>query len=277
MKIVDAFTFFNEIELLKIRLELLYDHVDAFCICEGRYTFTGIEKPYFIELHQQDLKPWLDKIIYLKFQPDITGVDFSKKDSSFNPTSPAWQMERGQRNALIEVCNQMDASDKLILSDLDELPNPEVITAIRNGHLVSPKARLQMQMHYYYMNCIGVGAENSRWSKAFLSTVDEIKKAPDLEYMRLQDQMPVIANAGWHFSYLGGTDAVSEKINAISHTEVNRPDINNILHLGRCIEMGIDYLGRADHEYAFVPVARYPEGLRRLMLQNPGFIKKSLM
>lgn len=176
MKIVDAFTFFNEIELLKIRLELLYDHVDAFCICEGRYTFTGNKKPYYVELYQEDLTPWLDKIIYLKFEPDITGLDFSKKDSSFNPNSPAWHMERAQRNSLAEVCSNLSGTDVLIVSDLDELPNPLVINRIRTASPALAKSRLEMQMHYYFMNCVGTGAMNSKWHKAFFASVDEIKK-----------------------------------------------------------------------------------------------------
>lgn len=277
MKIVDAFTFFNEIELLKIRLELLYDHVDAFCICEGRYTFTGNKKPYYVELYQEDLTPWLDKIIYLKFEPDITGLDFSKKDSSFNPNSPAWHMERAQRNSLAQVCSNLSGTDVLIVSDLDELPNPLVINRIRTASPALAKSRLEMQMHYYFMNCVGTGAMNSKWHKAFFASVDEIKKKPDLEFMRLHDEMPAIVEAGWHFSYLGGAEKVSEKINAISHTEVNRPEINNQAHLIRCIELGVDYLNRPGHEYAFHPVARYPAPLSRLMLKNLHFVKTSLI
>lgn len=277
MKIVDAFTFFNEIDLLKIRLELLYDHVDAFCICEGRYTFTGVKKPYYIELHQEDLKPWLDKIIYLKFEPDISGLDFSKKDSSFNPNSPAWHMERAQRNGLAQVCSSLVGNDMVIVSDLDELPNPSTIVRIRNEPNTVTKCRLEMQMHYYYMNCVGTGAANGKWQKAFIASVDEIKKAPDLEFMRLQDPMPVIVDSGWHFSYLGGSEKISEKLCAISHTEVNRPEINNLAHLAKCVELGVDHLSRQDHEYAFWPVARYPEPLAQLMLKNLALVKTTLI
>lgn len=276
MKIVDAFTFFNEIELLKIRLELLYDYVDAFCICEGRYTFTGVRKPYYIELYQNDLKPWLDKIVYLKFEPDISGLDFSKKDVAFNPNSPAWHMERAQRNSLAQVCSTLSGNDLVLVSDLDELPNPSIIASIRSGSSEVSKARLEMQMHYYYMNCVGTGKDNNKWHKAFVASVDQIKQAPDLEFMRLQEPMPLIQDAGWHFSYLGGSEKISEKLSAISHTEINRPEINNLAHLKKCIELGVDYLNRQGHEYAFWPVSRYPEPLARLMLKNPSLIKKNL-
>jgi len=47
MKIYDYFTFFNEIDLLKIRLEYLYDYVDKFVISESNLTFSG-QKNHFI-------------------------------------------------------------------------------------------------------------------------------------------------------------------------------------------------------------------------------------
>lgn len=278
MKIVDCFTFFNEIDLLKIRLELLYPHVDAFCICEGKYTFTGQEKPYFIEQFQEQLRPWLDKIVYYKFEPDITGLDFSKKDESFNPNSPAWHMERGQRNSLIELCKSLAGGDLIMVSDLDELPDPAVVAAMHSGRLaIGRGCRLEMKMHYYYMNCIGIGHANAKWHKAFVVPVSEALQSPGLEYMRLSSTMNLISDAGWHFSYLGGAEKVSEKINASSHTETNRPEINNLIHLKRCVELGIDHLGRPGHEYAFLPVGVYPEPLARLMRKNLNLVKTTLL
>ena len=277
MKIIDAFTFFNEIDLLKIRMELLYPYVDAFCICEGRYTFTGREKPYLLEQHGQEFAQWADKIIYYKFEPDISHLDFSVQDTSYNPNSPAWQMERAQRNSLAQVCNSLEAEDIVIVSDLDELPNPEVISQIRNGQFGVQKARLEMQMHYYYLNCLGVGSANSAWNKAFVSTVEAIRSAPDLEFMRLQDPMPHIAQAGWHFSYLGGPERISEKLDATSHTETNRPEINNLTHLRRCVELGVDHLQRPGYEFAFLPVDVYPPRLATLMRKNLNLVKTTLI
>ena len=54
MKIIDAFPFFNEIEILKIRLSMLYDKVDTFVICESNITHSGIHKPYnFLEFKNE--------------------------------------------------------------------------------------------------------------------------------------------------------------------------------------------------------------------------------
>ena len=41
MKIYDGFLFFNELDLLEIRLELLYDHVDYFVLSETNRTHSN--------------------------------------------------------------------------------------------------------------------------------------------------------------------------------------------------------------------------------------------
>ena len=44
MKVFDSFRFFNELDLLEIRFNLLYDHVDYFVITECPYTTGRIGK-----------------------------------------------------------------------------------------------------------------------------------------------------------------------------------------------------------------------------------------
>ena len=44
--VIDCFLFFDEIDLLEIRLNELKDVVDVFVLTESPYTFTGKEKPF---------------------------------------------------------------------------------------------------------------------------------------------------------------------------------------------------------------------------------------
>ena len=277
MNIVDAFTFFNEVDLLKIRLELLFEHVDVFLICEANHTFTGKAKPYNFEINCSEFEPWLDKIRYIRYEPDLTGLDFSVKDTSYNANSAAWQIERGQRNALADYVMELNDADIVLVTDLDEIPNPDTIASIRHGQFNGEKARLQMEMHYYYMNCRGIGANNAKWYHPFMSSVAGIKISPDLHRIRNTEHMPFIANAGWHFSYLGGVEAISRKLESFSHTEMNTPEFNEPTHLQNCIELGIDYLHRPGFEYAFYPVAAYPLHLADLMRRNGNLIRASLV
>ena len=48
-KVYDCITFFNEIDLLKLRLNILDNIVDYFVICESEYDHRGEKKKYFLE------------------------------------------------------------------------------------------------------------------------------------------------------------------------------------------------------------------------------------
>ena len=39
--VIDTFLYYNEIELLELRLKVLYDYVDRFVIVEGDHTHKG--------------------------------------------------------------------------------------------------------------------------------------------------------------------------------------------------------------------------------------------
>ena len=49
MKIFDCFPFYNELDLLELRLNELYDHVDRFVLVEANTTFTSKTKPFYFE------------------------------------------------------------------------------------------------------------------------------------------------------------------------------------------------------------------------------------
>ena len=276
MKIIDAFPFFNEIDTLKIRLSLLYEKVDIFVICESNITYSGLSKSYNFLEHKSEFLPWLDKIVFLKYEPDTSDLDFSKKDSTLNPSSAPWIVEKGQRNFLSSFLSWQDSSDIAIICDVDEIWNPNISDLIMSGKIPHEATRLQMQLHYYWLNCVGLGVNNSKWTHPFFANIGFIKINPNLDQIRTQAQLPILEDAGWHFSYLGGAKKISEKINAFAHQEANTIETNNLKHLERCINHGIDYLNRPGHDYAFRQIDYYPEELRKEMKKYPQLIKTTM-
>ena len=55
MKIIDCFTFFNELDLLEFRLKFLDPHIDHFIIAESNLTHSGKAKPFYFE---ENKKQW---------------------------------------------------------------------------------------------------------------------------------------------------------------------------------------------------------------------------
>ena len=43
MKVIDVFPFFNELDILEIRLNVLDPYVDCFVLSEATKTFSGLE------------------------------------------------------------------------------------------------------------------------------------------------------------------------------------------------------------------------------------------
>jgi len=67
-------------------------------------------------------------------------------------------------------------------------------------------------------------------------------KAQNIREMRGAEE--IIKNGGWHFSFLGGTSFIKQKIMAYSHTEYNSETILN--NIENCLEENIDIFNRSD-------------------------------
>lgn len=272
--LIDAFTYCGEAQTLKMRLALHYDFVDQFWIVEGDHTFSGKPKGWTFTAIRNQLAPWFDKIRFVPFMAQVDGLDFSKKDEAFNFSSPAWQIENAQRNALSACLEGMADDDIAIISDLDEFVNPDVLIQLRDEKI--DVARLELMNHYYYMNCRAIG-ENKSWCFPLIVSARWWRDNPDISSFRpFGGVNKLIHNAGWHFSYLGGVEAISKKISSFSHTEFDTPDINNADRLLRVIENGEDCFDRKDHEFAFYSVGSYPMVIQYLMRKNRNFVRWTL-
>ena len=63
--LIDAFTYFNEKELVELRLKYLNSIVDYFVVIESNITFTGKEKKWnFPKVLKNNLKEFSHKIQY---------------------------------------------------------------------------------------------------------------------------------------------------------------------------------------------------------------------
>jgi beta-1,4-mannosyl-glycoprotein beta-1,4-N-acetylglucosaminyltransferase len=247
--IVDAFTYNGEDDLLLIRLSLLSKYIDRFVIVEADKTFTGIKK-------SQKFKPslfreWESKISY-----------FFINNLVENPVSP-WCNEIIQRNSLRIGFNDLNDDDVILLSDLDEIPNPKVIKTFNSEKYIY--GCLEQNIFYYRLNLQAFTKELKPviWDKARITTYKNFKKYfNDLTELRwekykgifrslkrwhLKNRRQIIKNSGWHFTYMMSPEQIIEKIKSYSHSELNTPDINNIEFIKNAIKSkgllsGEDYI-----------------------------------
>ena len=103
-KIYDCFPFFNELDLLEIRLNYLDPYVDYFVLCEAKVTFSGISKKLFYAENKDLFKKFEHKIIHVVVDdtpPELIGVD-------------PFRTDQHQRNSVIKGLDNCSDDDIII-------------------------------------------------------------------------------------------------------------------------------------------------------------------
>lgn len=261
-RVFDCFTFFNELDLLEIRLETLNGVVDGFILVESTKTFTGKNKP----LYYQETKDRFEK-----FAHKITHVIVDDMPDSSN----AWELEFHQRNAIVKGFERVaiKPSDVVLITDIDEIPNPEIVLNYRDTTGVKA---LNMRLFYFYLNY----ELKHRWNVPKMMTYNDLTNLKQLNPSQFnglpQDARTVtgyeIANAGWHFSYLGDIQSIINKIDSFAHQDLNHEGIANEKHIKECIRRNIDIYGR-NIEYEKVEIdLSYPQYITNNISRFEKFI-----
>src|SRR5690349_20249777 len=120
----DCFTFFNELDLLEIRLNVLNPIVDKFVLVESTRTHQNKPKPLYYQQNAARFSAFKDKIIH------VIVDDFP--DFGEWKEAHSWILERHQRNCISRGLSQCKKGDVIIISDLDEIPDPEKVREFRD-------------------------------------------------------------------------------------------------------------------------------------------------
>lgn len=226
--IIDCCTFLNEFDLLKIRYEELKDVVDYFFVAESTMTFSGKFKPTYLK----------NKNVQYENMKKIIVDDMPQKAN-------AWQRESFQRNKILEYLKDFDDEDIVIISDVDEIPDSNMVLKIKDLLEENERVRLIHPTYYYYLN--GKRCNMKCGGAAKLKTLRENNL--NLQNLRVGSGKykckTYSLKGGWHFSYLGGIESIQEKLKSFSHTEYNKEKFINKNNLESKIEAGEDILHRS--------------------------------
>jgi beta-1,4-mannosyl-glycoprotein beta-1,4-N-acetylglucosaminyltransferase len=230
MKIYDCFTYFDEKEILKIRLNEMNDVVDFFVIVEAAKTFTGISKPFYLD----DCDEWVHE-----FYPKIIRLQITFPDS----LESAWDREAFQRNALSDYFKSVDENDIVIISDVDEIINPSVVATL---HEYDMPVQLDNSQYFWCFNW-KVPDHCNEGARPVAVRVKDLKfRTP--QQLR-EANLNRIPKAGWHFSYFSSLEMIIKKIESFSHTEYNSDEYKSIENILYRINNGIDPFDRFPLKY----------------------------
>jgi len=266
MKVIDSFMFFNEFDILKLRLEYLNDVVDHFVISECNYTHSGKPKPYHLDEILDDIPQEIkNKIIRLKYEPDINKFNFLNNVIECDFDNGNWKLERLQRDYITEHLKSFSSSDFFMISDVDEIPRKEIIqTIILNYKSFQEEFMYVAKCDMFYYNFSTFST--SDWAGTVFSNVRTTLKYGCDYFRNRRFQLSPIEDGGWHFTYFGNIEKIKTKLQSFAHQEFNKEKYIKEDNILDAIKNKKDLLHRGEDfkEYQF---QCYPDNLRKLIVK----------
>lgn len=223
MMIYDTFMFFNEIDLLELRLDYLSPVVDKFVIVEANETHAGKKKDYILEpALKKRLKQYADKIEYIKMSFPVWMKDSMARD-------------RFQRACLTQGIKSIDKDSLIFVSDLDEIPMKEIVSHLTTADLYKDTICVCIQdIFYFYINRLdpsrkwaGTAVVRNGLLREYGYSLDDIRcivRGIPYKEKQFTQQVLTFSPGGWHFSWLGGAEKVKYKLQNGAHIEEDTPD-----------------------------------------------------
>lgn len=199
--IIDCFIFYNECDLLKKRINYLTPVVDKFVIVESTVTHKGNPKKLFFDKSQYDMS----KIVHVVVEDNPTDE---------NP----WSRENHQRNCITRGLKTLELSDDdvIMVSDLDEIPNRDIVTNAKQTLVSHPVVSFHMFSFEYTFDFIQT---TEPWIGTVMSNWTQFKENDNFPQFLRNNRwhFPKLIESGWHMSSFGDPEFVANKIHNFAH------------------------------------------------------------
>ena len=230
MKIFDCFMYFDEDQVLDLRLNVLYQNVDYFVIVESIYNHKGEKRNLLF--NSQKFEKFNDKIIYLVYDKipqlvePIKETDNGKeKDGKY--IMNALYRENAQRDFILEGLKSAKKDDLILISDVDEIPK---LSSVNLNQIKNEIILFKQDMFYYKYN---LSLPNFKWTgtkavkKKNLVSPQWLRNVKDRKYpfYRIDTffsdkkyiDIKIINDGGWHFSNIKSPEMIEHKLRSYLH------------------------------------------------------------
>jgi FkbM family methyltransferase len=241
-KIVDFFPYYDPTgrQVTELRIRLYENLVDEFIICESNKTHSGLPAQQGLDslIEEANLPREKIKVINLNI-PDVLypeQVDLINcyGDNASNDTAVLGRVrERLQKDSLLLAINDYDDDTFFIISDQDEIINPEYLQWILYAVNANPQAIVKIPMvHLEGRADLRVHNRFDNSPKKWDAPVCVVKKhhlrrvSPISIRGCTQTAFPTIyitdddvrvEDMGWHFSWMGGPEERVAKLEGFAH------------------------------------------------------------
>ena len=222
--------FYDEEVVLDVRLHELNKYVEKFVIAESTYSHNGKKRNLLF-----DIKKFLkfkDKIKYIVVdkQPDdiddLADTDTEDKRNS-KLIMNAVKRENYQRNCIKEGLLNINDNDLIMVSDVDEIPNLENVDfgSIKNKLIFFEQKNFYYKFNLYIDNLEWYGSkgckfknlESPQWLRNIKGKKYSFLRLDTLFSKNKYQNIKLIEDGGWHFSYLKNAKGIEEKLKSYLH------------------------------------------------------------
>jgi beta-1,4-mannosyl-glycoprotein beta-1,4-N-acetylglucosaminyltransferase len=236
--IYDGFIFFNELDILEIRLNEMAEAVDVFVLVEATQTFQGQPKSLVYAENSERFAAFAPKIIHVV-------CEFPQNVASLYPNaaSPAWAREFFQRDCIAKGLRAAKPDDVVIVSDVDEIIGAQKLRQAVAERRPGDVTMFPMAFYRYALNRrvkheiwdIGprmlerrhfTSAQDVRnlahYASSFLKRIGLWRAHARRRNRRrcgIDCAIRSVEDSGWHFSSIGAWRDYVEKVSAFAHEE----------------------------------------------------------
>ena len=230
MKIFDCFMYFDEEQVLDLRLNVLNDFVDYFVIVESTQNHKGIKRELLFD--QSKFQKFKNKIIYLVYDEIPKNVENISDNEDENEKDRKYIMnavyrENSQRNFITKGLQKADENDLILVSDVDEIPK---LSSLNLSKIDNKILIFKQDMFYYKFN---LAIPNFKWSgtkgvkKKNLKSPQWLRNIKDRKYAffridtffseKKYTNIKIISDGGWHFSNIKNAKMIEHKLRSYLH------------------------------------------------------------
>ena len=230
MKIFDCFMYFDEEQVLDLRLNVLNDFVDYFVIVESTQNHKGIKRELLFD--QSKFQKFKNKIIYLVYDEIPKNVETISDNEDENEKDRKYIMnavyrENSQRNFITNGLQKADENDLILVSDVDEIPK---LSSLNLSKIDNKILIFKQDMFYYKFN---LAIPNFKWSgtkgvkKKNLKSPQWLRNIKDRKYAffridtffseKKYTNIKIISDGGWHFSNIKNAKMIEHKLKSYLH------------------------------------------------------------
>jgi hypothetical protein len=206
------FMFFNELDWLECQLIETYEQMHRYVLVEATLDHQGHPKPLYYDDSKSRFAQWSDKIIHVIVR------DLPTAQQAANH----WERERPQRDKAMQILSDQAKPEDLIINmDVDEIPS-QVTMAAETDHVLG----LRLSNHlfavdwYSEQNVMGTLIPAHCLDRAMRPSEIPGAVRGGLSWIREHRYgYPILEDAGWHFSWVGGPDEFRAKDKRSPHVE----------------------------------------------------------